>query len=106
MCLGGRGATPPQYAGGPTGYRLMLKRQAVGDHMCPPAEVDTVIEMLTAAHPDQPASTWDVWRRVMADGCQSLDRRLAQSGPLTPERFTLRDANERLATRLTARRCV
>lgn len=106
MCLGGRGATPPQYAGGPTGYRLMLKRQAVGDQMCAPAEVDTVIEMLASAYPDQPVSTWDVWRRAMADGCQSLDRRLAQSGPLTPERFTLRDANERLAVRLTSRRFV
>ncbi|MEP7309321.1 MAG: hypothetical protein ABJA98_27780 [Acidobacteriota bacterium] len=104
MCLGGRGATPPQYAGGPTGYRLMLKRQEVGDRLCLPSEVDTLIELLTSAHPDQPASTWDVWRRVMADGCQSLDRRLAQSGPLTPERFILREANERLATRLTCRR--
>ena len=23
VCIGGRGATPPQYCGGPTGYRLM-----------------------------------------------------------------------------------
>jgi len=23
VCVGGRGATPPQYSGGPTGYRLM-----------------------------------------------------------------------------------
>ena len=106
MCVGGRGATPPQYAGGPTGYRLMLKRQEVGDHMYLPAEVDTVIEMLASAHPDQPASTWDVWRSVMADGCRSLDRRLAQSGPLTPERFTLREANERVATLLKFRRFV
>ena len=27
MCLGGRGAAPPEHCGGPTGYRLMLKRQ-------------------------------------------------------------------------------
>jgi hypothetical protein len=27
VCVGGRGATPPQYSGGPTGYRLMLKRR-------------------------------------------------------------------------------
>ena len=25
LCLGGRGAAPPQHCGGPTGYRLMLK---------------------------------------------------------------------------------
>src|ERR1700688_4326648 len=26
VCPGGRGAAPPEYCGGPTGYRLMLKR--------------------------------------------------------------------------------
>lgn len=26
LCLGGRGAAPPEYCGGPTGYRLLLKR--------------------------------------------------------------------------------
>jgi hypothetical protein len=28
ICLAGRGAAPPDYCGAPTGYRLMLKRQA------------------------------------------------------------------------------
>jgi hypothetical protein len=28
VCLGG--ATPPEFCGGPTGYRLMLKRQREG----------------------------------------------------------------------------
>jgi hypothetical protein len=27
ICLAGRGASPPEYRGGPTGYRLMLNRQ-------------------------------------------------------------------------------
>jgi len=31
LCLGGRGAAPPQFCGGPTGYRLMLKRQRMGE---------------------------------------------------------------------------
>src|SRR6202051_721877 len=30
ICGGGRGATPPEFCGGPTGYRLMLKRQREG----------------------------------------------------------------------------
>jgi hypothetical protein len=30
VCVGGRGAAPPQYSGGATGYRLMLKRQKDG----------------------------------------------------------------------------
>jgi pRiA4b ORF-3-like protein len=104
VCVGGRGATPPQYCGGPTGYRLMLKRQELGETMCPPAEVETVIGILAAAHPDRPASTWELLRSVLADGCQSLDRRLEQYGPLKPERFSLREANERLGKRLEYRR--
>ena len=38
VCLAGRGATPPEYCGGPKGYRLMLKRQTEGELMAPPAE--------------------------------------------------------------------
>jgi hypothetical protein len=30
ICVGGRGAAPPEFCGGPTGYRLMLKRQREG----------------------------------------------------------------------------
>ncbi len=59
VCVGGRGAAPPQYSGGPTGYRLMLKRQEMGEQMFQPAQVETAIRVLVAAHPDRPANTWD-----------------------------------------------
>src|SRR5215471_21856946 len=36
VCVGGRGAAPPQYSGGPTGYQLMLKRQEMGEEMFEP----------------------------------------------------------------------
>jgi Plasmid pRiA4b ORF-3-like protein len=36
LCLGGRGAAPPQHCGGPTGYRMMLMRQKRGEAMCTP----------------------------------------------------------------------
>src|SRR4051794_25362577 len=49
ICIGGRGAAPPEYCGGPTGYRLMLKRQREGKSMCAPAQVEAVIEMLSAS---------------------------------------------------------
>jgi hypothetical protein len=97
VCLAGRGASPPEYCGGPTGYRLMLKRQQEGDLMGTPAQVEMVIARLTAAHPDQPASSWELLRDVMKDGLQSIDQRLEQYGPLEPHRFSLKEANERLA---------
>jgi hypothetical protein len=97
ICLAGRGASPPEFYGGPTGYRLMLKRQKEGDLTGTPAQVETVIAMLTAAHPDQPASSWGLLREVMDDGMRSIDQRLEQYGPLEPHRFSLKEANQRLA---------
>ena len=106
VCVGGRGAAPPQYSGGPTGYRLMLKRQEMGEKMLEAAQVETSIGVLTAAHPDRPGSTWDLLRSVLADGAKSMDRRLEKSGRLEPERFSLKEANERLARLLPYRRLV
>ena len=97
LCLAGRGAAPPEYCGGPTGYRLMLRRQKEGESMGTPAQVEAVIAMLTAAHPDQPASSWDLQREVMDDGIGSIDQRLEQYGPLEPNRFSIKEANQRLA---------
>ena len=97
ICLGGRGAAPPEYCGGPTGYRLMLKRQSEGKAMCTPAQVEAVIGVLSASDPDVPVSTWDLLRRVFDDGMSSIDKRLEQYGPLDPECFSLKDANQRLA---------
>jgi hypothetical protein len=98
VCLAGRGASPPECCGGPTGYRLMLKRQKEGESMGTPVQVEAVIAMLTAAHPDQPASSWGILREVMEDGLRSIDQRLEQYGPLDPNRFSLKEANQRLAT--------
>jgi Plasmid pRiA4b ORF-3-like protein len=97
LCLAGRGASPPEYCGGPTGYRLMLKRQQEGESMGTPAQVEAVSAMLSAAHPDQPASSWDILREMMDDGLRSIDRRLEEYGPLEPNRFSLKEANQRLA---------
>jgi len=63
-----------------------------------PAQVEAVIALLTAAHPDQPASSWDILREVMDDGLRSIDQRLEEYGPLEPHRFSLKEVNQRLAT--------
>ena len=95
-CLGGRGATPPELCGGPTGYRLMLKRQDEGSAMLAPAMVQTGILILAEACPNQPRETWEMLRTAMEDGLRSIDQRIKESGPLEPERFSLQEANERL----------
>ena len=51
ICLRGCGAAPPESCGGPTGYRLMLKRQQDGTAMSDPLRVEAGIEMLTEACP-------------------------------------------------------
>ncbi len=104
VCLDGRGATPPQYYDGPTGYRLMLRREDQHEQVGLPAERDAIAKLMADAYADQPADTWEVLRNALAQGSQSLDRRLEQCGPLQPERFSLREANQRLEKRLENRR--
>jgi hypothetical protein len=99
MCLGGRGAAPPQYCGGPTGYRLLLKRQQQGDAMCTPVQMEALLKMLAAADPEEPADTWQSLREVYKEGLESIDQRLQEYGPLKPERFCLQEANQRLQQR-------
>ncbi len=71
----------------------------MGEKMFEPAQVETAIGVLAAAHPDHSASTWELLRGVLTDSTESLDRRLEQSERLEPERFSLRESNERLAKR-------
>jgi hypothetical protein len=58
LCLGDRGAAPPESCGEPRGYRLMLKGQQQGVAVSGPALVEATIRLLSATHPEQPASTW------------------------------------------------
>ena len=69
-----------------------------------PAQVESAIGVLAAAHQIALASFMELLRSVMTDSGESLDRRLEQSGRLEPEKFSLREANERLAKLLQYRR--
>jgi hypothetical protein len=64
--------------------------------MLAPAMVETGIQMLAEACPDQATQTWDLLRSAIDEGLRSIDRRLKESGPLEPERFSMQQANERL----------
>jgi hypothetical protein len=99
LCLGGRGAAPPQHCGGPTGYRLMLKRQRMGEAMCTPVQMEAVVGMLAASGLEAPPETWRSYRQILQEGFASIDRRLQECGPLEPDRFNLEEANRRLAQR-------
>ena len=100
ICVGGRGAAPPEFCGGPTGYRLMLKRQRVGAAMSDPVLVEAGIEVLAQACPEEPPRTWELLRTALDEGFRSIDDRLQNLGPLQPDRFHLNEANTRL-TELT-----
>ena len=97
VCVGGRGAAPPELCGGPVGYRLMLKRQRAGAMMSDPARLEAGIQILAEACPDTPTEKWDLLRTALGEGFQSIDRRLQELGPLEPERFSLEEANARLS---------
>ena len=78
---------------------MMLKRQQQGVAMCIPVQMEAVMGMLAASDPGEPDSTWQTLRQALDEGFDSIDRRLQEYGPLEPERFSLEEANQRLAQR-------
>src|SRR4029077_12385118 len=67
-CLGGSGAAAPHGCGGSRLYRLMLKSQQHGAGGRYPALVEATIQLLSATHPEQPASTWNLLRDAVGKG--------------------------------------
>ena len=82
----------------------MLRRQEQREQMGSPAERDAVAKLMADVYPDQPADTWEVLRSALAQGYKAWIGRLEQHGLLQPERFSLREANQRLEKLLEQRR--
>ena len=93
--VGGRGAAPAEFCGGPTGYRLMRKRPREGAARSDPVRMEMGIPMLAEACPDPSPGTWDLLRTALEEGFQSMDGRLKELGPRPPDRFSLAEANAR-----------
>jgi hypothetical protein len=103
-CLEGRGAAPPVSCGGPRGYRLMLKRQAVGPQLSDPATIAASMKVLAQVYGNDPDIDWPLFEEAVTTGWQSVEERLAWTGPLTPTRFSRKEANDRLAALRQQRR--
>ena len=103
-CLDGRGAAPPEHCGGPRGYRLMLKRQAAGPQISDPATIGASMKLLAQVYSDEADIDWQFFAETVTTGWKSVEERLARTGPLTPTRFSRKEANERLAALMQQRR--
>jgi hypothetical protein len=75
----------------------MLKRQRDSAAMSDPLLLEAGIELFAEACPEQSPEIWDLLRSTLDAGFRSIDRRLKECGPLQPERFNLKDADERLS---------
>ena len=67
--------------------------------MCTSVQMEAVLGMLATSDPEAPPETWRSYRQILKEGFASIDRRLQEYGPLAPERFSLEEANQRLARR-------
>jgi Plasmid pRiA4b ORF-3-like protein len=103
-CLEGRGAAPPERCGGPCGYRLMLKRPAAGPQISDPATIAASVKLLAQVYSDELDIDWQFLEDTVTTGWKSVEARLARTGPLTPTRFSRKEANERLVSLMQQRR--
>ena len=55
--------------------------------------------MLVASDPEAPPETWRSYRQILQEGFESIDQRRQDCGPLEPGRFSVEEANQRLARR-------
>jgi hypothetical protein len=104
VCLKGRGAAPPQYCGGPRGYHLMLRRQEDGAELSDPDAIASSIQLLSETYPDATTIDWQFLEQVVNEGWKNVEERLRRTGPLKPNRFSLKETNDRVELLMQRRR--
>jgi hypothetical protein len=77
----------------------MLKRQAAGPQNGDPATIAASMKVLAQVYGEEPEIDWQLFAETVRTGWQSVEERLARSGPLTPPRFSRQEANDRLDLR-------
>ena len=82
----------------------MLKRQAAGPQISDPTTIAASMKLLSQVYSDKTDIDWQFFEEVVTTGWQSVEERLARTGPLTPKRFSRQEANERLVTLMQQRR--
>jgi hypothetical protein len=65
--------------------------------MSDPVRREAGIEMYAQAWPDEPAETCEFLRTAQDEGFRNIDQRLQDYGPMQPDRFDLKETNERLS---------
>jgi hypothetical protein len=82
----------------------MLKRQAVGPQLSDPATIAASMKLLAHVYREEADIDWQFFEETVTKGWKSVEERLARTGPLTPTRFSRKEANERLAALTQQRR--
>jgi hypothetical protein len=82
----------------------MLKRQAAGPQISEPATLAASVKLLAQVYGEEHDIDWQFLAEAVTMGWKSVEERLERSGPLTPTRFSRKEANERLAALMRQRR--
>ena len=75
----------------------MLKRQAAGPQISDPATIAASVQLLAQVYGEEHNIDWRFFEETVTMGWKSVEERLERTGPLTPTRFSRKEANERLA---------
>lgn len=91
-CVGGSGACPPEYCGGPLGYRAR-REEAVGyQALCDVEDMVETLREILAAEPERPIRQDD----PRFDDLVATVERLEARAPFLETRFSRAEVNQRL----------